>query len=175
MMYLVRMPCWVAAWGLLLGFVSLCCAAGAPWEPTGKETPASMKARTSAINRPKVVGTYYEANVPGTLDLAERARLGINHLTSIISEKDDYEMCWRAGPAPRVAYGLGQATGYCPGQRARSSKPSSPISSRAGALFSTSTSTARRSHIFGAARRKCAGQSKFAQANACSAIRLSIS
>ncbi|MBI2843827.1 MAG: AGE family epimerase/isomerase [Armatimonadetes bacterium] len=67
-----------------------------PWEPTGKETVAGLKARTSTINRPKVVGDYYKAAVPDTLDLAERASLGINHFTSIISEKDDYEMYWRA-------------------------------------------------------------------------------
>ncbi len=67
-----------------------------PWEPTGKETPASMKARTSTINRPKEVGKYYEATVPDTLDLAERAWLGINHFTSIVSEDYDYEMYGRA-------------------------------------------------------------------------------
>ncbi len=67
-----------------------------PWKPTGKETPASLKSRTSVINRPRAIGTYYEAVVPDTLDLAERARLGVNHHTSIISEKDDYEMYWRA-------------------------------------------------------------------------------
>ncbi len=67
-----------------------------PWEPTGRETRESMKARTGVVNRPKEIGTYYDAEVPDTLDLAERARLGINHLTSIISEQDDYEMYWRA-------------------------------------------------------------------------------
>ncbi len=66
------------------------------WKPSGKETSESLKARTRAINRPKEVGTYYEATVPDTLDLAERARYGINHFTSIISEKDNYEMYWRA-------------------------------------------------------------------------------
>ncbi len=55
-----------------------------------------MKARTSAVNCPKEVGKYYEATVPDTLDLAERAWLGINFFTSITSEKDDFEMYWRA-------------------------------------------------------------------------------
>ncbi|MDD5707291.1 MAG: hypothetical protein PHR35_15315 [Kiritimatiellae bacterium] len=34
------------------------------------------------------------AVVPDTLDLAERARLGINHFTSIICREEDYEMYW---------------------------------------------------------------------------------
>ncbi|MBI4586461.1 MAG: hypothetical protein HY717_20820 [Planctomycetes bacterium] len=72
--------------------------ADAPWKPTGNETPAGMKARSSAINRPKDPGAYYRVSVPDTLDLAERAWLGINHFTSIISEKDDCEMRWGAGP-----------------------------------------------------------------------------
>ncbi len=71
---------------------------GKPWEPTGKETSASMNARTSDINRPKEPGTYYKAVVPDTLDLAERAWLGISHFTSIISEKDDCEMYWSISP-----------------------------------------------------------------------------
>ncbi len=83
----------VCGMGLCLSPVN---GADEPWKPTGKETPASMKARASTINRPKEVGKYYEATVPDTLDLAERAWLGINNFTSIISEKDDYEMYWRA-------------------------------------------------------------------------------
>ncbi len=46
------------------------------------------------INAPAIAGAYYEAEVPDTLDLAERARLGLNHFTEIISEKNDYEMYW---------------------------------------------------------------------------------
>ncbi|OGO37936.1 MAG: hypothetical protein A2147_07105 [Chloroflexi bacterium RBG_16_57_8] len=57
-----------------------------------------MKSRTSTVNRPKVVGRYYEAVVPDTLDLAERARLGINHFTSMISEEHGYEMYWGSQP-----------------------------------------------------------------------------
>src|SRR5437763_8959800 len=48
------------------------------------------------INSPREKGVYYDVIIPDTLDLAERARLGINHFTSIISEQDDYEMYWRA-------------------------------------------------------------------------------
>ena len=49
-----------------------------------------------AINLPQEPGTYYEATVPDTLDLAECSKLGINHFTSIISEDYDHEMYWRA-------------------------------------------------------------------------------
>lgn len=45
---------------------------------------------------PARAGSYYEATVPDTLDLAERAKLGINHFTSIISEENGYEMYWGA-------------------------------------------------------------------------------
>ncbi len=72
--------------------------ANEPWEPTGQETQESMKARTSIMNRPKEIGTYYKAEVPDTLDLAERARLGINVFTANISEKSDYEMPWTVDP-----------------------------------------------------------------------------
>ena len=37
-------------------------------------------------------GEWYETQVPDTLDLAERARLGLNYFTEIISEKLGYEM-----------------------------------------------------------------------------------
>ncbi|MBI2841974.1 MAG: hypothetical protein HYX78_01090 [Armatimonadetes bacterium] len=55
----------------------------------------SSDIKTSAL--PGRLGSYYEATVPDTLDLAERAKLGINHFTSIISPKDDYEMYWTGG------------------------------------------------------------------------------
>ena len=66
----------------------------APWEPTGKETRQSFLAQAGELNRPRQVGIYYEATVPDTLDLAERASWAINHFTSLISEERDYEMFW---------------------------------------------------------------------------------
>ncbi|MBI4531458.1 MAG: hypothetical protein HY709_08025, partial [Candidatus Latescibacteria bacterium] len=41
---------------------------------------------------PARLGSYYEAAIPDTLDLAERATLGLHHFTSIISEEHGYEM-----------------------------------------------------------------------------------
>lgn len=43
-------------------------------------------------NPPTYPGTSYEALVPATLDLAERARLSINALTSMTNPKCDHEM-----------------------------------------------------------------------------------
>ena len=50
------------------------------------------KSKHNEINRASVAGERYEAIVPDTLDLAERAKLGLNQLTEQISEADDYEM-----------------------------------------------------------------------------------
>ncbi len=61
-----------------------------------EKTGQSQRPQAKPINAPAVAGAYYEAEVPDTLDLAERARLGLNHFTSIISEKDNYEMYWGA-------------------------------------------------------------------------------
>jgi hypothetical protein len=43
---------------------------------------------------PAGLGLYYEATVPDTLDLAERAGLGVHHFVSTISAANDYEMYW---------------------------------------------------------------------------------
>ncbi len=44
------------------------------------------------INSPEIDGSYYEAAVPDTLDLAERARLGLQYFTEITREDYNYEM-----------------------------------------------------------------------------------
>jgi hypothetical protein len=49
-------------------------------------------AETVALNEPKIKGVYYESEVPDTLDLAERAGLGLNHFTESIREELNYEM-----------------------------------------------------------------------------------
>src|SRR5437879_3820473 len=41
---------------------------------------------------PARLGSYYVSEVPDMLDLAEHARLGINHFTESIRENLDYEM-----------------------------------------------------------------------------------
>ena len=48
----------------------------------------------AGINTPRVEGQRYRATVPDTLDLAERARMGIAHYVSLISEDNDFEMYW---------------------------------------------------------------------------------
>ncbi len=63
-----------------------------PWAPAGNETTDSLLAHTSSINRPKEPGIYFGAEVPDTLDLAERARLGLNYFSNITDPNLDYEM-----------------------------------------------------------------------------------
>ena len=45
---------------------------------------------------PPYSGTHYEDTVPDTLDIAERAKLGIHVLTSITDPRADYEIYWVA-------------------------------------------------------------------------------
>lgn len=54
----------------------------------------SKPAEAPVLNRPRTGGRHYRVTAPATLDLAERAHLGIKHLMSITSEKDDCEMYW---------------------------------------------------------------------------------
>lgn len=55
---------------------------------------SSGESREVSVTVPAASGQYCVVTVPDTLDLAERARLGLNHLTSVIREEQDYEMCW---------------------------------------------------------------------------------
>jgi len=47
------------------------------------------------INTPKLAHASYEAMVPDTLDLVERAEFGLNHFTSMKSEEHHNE-CYRS-------------------------------------------------------------------------------
>ena len=47
-----------------------------------------------AVQLPKYQGQRYEAVVPDTLDLAERAALGVHGLTSTLDPQADYELYW---------------------------------------------------------------------------------
>jgi len=49
-----------------------------------------------AFEIPPYPGQSYEDKVPDTLDLAERARLGVHALTSIADQEADYEVYWTA-------------------------------------------------------------------------------
>ena len=80
--------------------------------PAAAETPPVLsraeaveifETQTGEINRPKEVGTYYEATVPDTLDLAERARLGMNHFLGILRDEPpyNYEMPFFVGYHPK--------------------------------------------------------------------------
>lgn len=46
------------------------------------------------VKMPEYPGTYYEAVVPATLDIAERASLAVNGLTETLDPEYDYELYW---------------------------------------------------------------------------------
>ena len=43
---------------------------------------------------PEYPGKYYEAVVPATIDIAERAGLSVNALTATLDPEYDYELYW---------------------------------------------------------------------------------
>jgi hypothetical protein len=55
---------------------------------------ASEQAPQTKINIPRTAGQYYTVTAPDTLDLAERAHLGVAHFLNLISESNDFEMYW---------------------------------------------------------------------------------
>ena len=55
---------------------------------------------------PARLGEYYDAVVPDTLDLAERAKLGVHHFVSIMDEDFDCQMRWM-GDHNSMDHGLG--------------------------------------------------------------------
>ncbi|HJN16486.1 MAG TPA: hypothetical protein QGH10_13365 [Armatimonadota bacterium] len=55
---------------------------------------------------PARVGEYYDADVPATLDLTERAKLGILHFTSILDAENGYQMRWTGNPT-EMSHGKG--------------------------------------------------------------------
>jgi len=86
---------------LLATFLALVLLAGELPNELRADDDSSSTARddvTDNINRPAIDGETYEATVPDTLDLAERARYGLNHFTRSISEEHDYEMYWGVQP-----------------------------------------------------------------------------
>ena len=88
-----------------------------PWDTASRDSSELIRSETSDLNRPKTVGTYYETVVPDTLDLAERARLGLNHFIELTSEEHNYEMYWGSQPLglPKEALdyaGFDQVPGY---------------------------------------------------------------
>lgn len=60
----------------------------------GASVAGPEAAGKTLLNQPKTGGRHYRATVPDTLDLAERAHLGVKHLMGITSEENDYEMYW---------------------------------------------------------------------------------
>ena len=55
-------------------------------------TDKGLNAADKGLNQPAVSGRYYEVVVPDTLDLAERAKMGLQYFIDIIREDYNYEM-----------------------------------------------------------------------------------
>lgn len=63
---------------------------------TEKSKPEYIRENIPHFEIPPYGGTEYEDQVPDTLDLAERAELGVNCLTGITDPNFDHEIFWRA-------------------------------------------------------------------------------
>ena len=62
--------------------------------PPGKLKVQYIREEIPAFAAPVVQGLWYENSVPDTLDIAERAKLGINSLTSIADANANQEIYW---------------------------------------------------------------------------------
>src|SRR5580704_4865756 len=64
--------------------------------PAGKLNVQYIREDIPAFQAPAVKGTRYFDTVPDTLDIAERAKLCINTMTSITDSNADEEVYWLA-------------------------------------------------------------------------------
>ena len=64
--------------------------------PPGKLRIEYIRTDIPSLEAPASRGARYQDTVPDTLDIAERAKLGINVLTSITDPNADYEVYWLA-------------------------------------------------------------------------------
>ena len=70
--------------------------AGEKSSQTDKLKIQYVREEVPAFEIPPYRGQRYEDRVPDTLDIAERARLGINALTSVTDPAADYIIYWTA-------------------------------------------------------------------------------
>ena len=76
------------------GLAIIASGAGSWKDAGGSIMPAESAKDSGAL--PVRLGTYYEGTVPDTLDLAERARLGLHYFNSITDASLNYEMYFGA-------------------------------------------------------------------------------
>jgi len=77
------------------------------------EANVSQEQERKPINAPAESGSYYEAEVPDTLDLAEQARLGLSHFIEMMREGYHYEMPLTFDFTAPVLNMHGNALGAC--------------------------------------------------------------
>jgi hypothetical protein len=83
----------------ILGFLTaimLSCSVSAAGDDLNRKMNETIQQQTTPVNRPAVVGTWYEATVPDTLDLAERARMSLRFFDALTDREHGYEMYWEA-------------------------------------------------------------------------------
>jgi hypothetical protein len=79
----------------------------APDSVTKKHIRRYVRDTAPRVDIPPYTGLRYRDNVPDTLDIAERAKLGINALTGIADSNADYEIYWLVNFSlnpPRMAH-----------------------------------------------------------------------
>ncbi len=87
---------WVLLSGLVLLILTVPLRAGAGQhevipDPTPQGKITYINENPPEVNPPEYPGKYYDAMVPATLDLAERARLALNYLTRFVNPNLEYE------------------------------------------------------------------------------------
>jgi hypothetical protein len=70
----------------------------------GASKGSSKEPQRSTINLPRIKGTYYEATVPDTLDLADKAELALNGLLGTLDPGLGYENYFNAWLDVHPAY-----------------------------------------------------------------------
>src|ERR1700730_12062144 len=73
-----------------VALVTLGAVGDAPWKPGDPIGYISQK--IPKVSVPPYKGDKYQATVPDTLDLAERARISINALTEVTNPDEDFEI-----------------------------------------------------------------------------------
>src|SRR5579872_1084494 len=88
-------------------------AGGASRDRVKRKVAKLQESNESSGAVPARLGNYYERTVPDTLDLAERAHLGLHHYTNSIFEDHGYEMPLTVDFAPPVLQFHMNSLGTC--------------------------------------------------------------
>lgn len=99
-----------------LALMKTALASGAALAGDKSSADAWPKSGQKPVTLPAKLGTYYERDVPDTLDLAERARIGLHHFTNGTYEEHGYEMPLTVDLAPPAINFHMNSLGACQGK-----------------------------------------------------------